>query len=418
MEMADKKLLEDIEKIQSLEIIPSILDLVCRTTGMRFAAVARVTEKQWIACVVKDDIEFGLKPGGELQIETTICNDIRASGEPVVIDHVSEDERFKNHHTPRIYGFQSYISMPIILKDGTFFGTLCAIDPLPAALSAMNAATMFALYADLISFHLHSQEQHTRQNQLLESTRFQLQQSLDNIRQYSHISRHTLQEPLRKLRLFSGMLEQDMGLPQDHKAVSVAGKINVLAAEFSAMISDLTDFSDFDRKTEEFQLVDLDTVLKAVLNRLRFKIAAKEAVVQLSALTILPAIPQQISQLFYHVLDNALTFTNPRVPVVVSVHGCEVPAGELAHYPHLTAKTGYYKVCIEDNGIGFDKMHSSQIFDLFARLNTKEQYAGIGMGLSQARKIMEHHNGLIIVDSEKDKGTRFCLIFPTTRTLV
>ncbi|WP_188954899.1 sensor histidine kinase [Filimonas zeae] len=414
MEMPDKKLLEDIQKIQSLEIIPSILDLVCRSTGMRFAAVARVTEKQWIACVVKDDIEFGLKAGGELQIETTICNDIRSTGEPVVIDHVREDERFKNHHTPRIYGFQSYISMPIILKDGTFFGTLCAIDPLPIPLSDMNAATMFALYADLISFHLYSQEQRAQQNQLLESTRFQLQQSQNNLRQYSHISRHTLQEPLRKLQLFSGMLEQDMNLPPNHKAVTIAGKINILAAEFSTMINDLTDFSDFEQKTDEFQLVDLDTVLKAVLNRLRFKIAAKEALVHRSTLTILPAIPQQISQLFYHVLDNALTFTNPLVPVEINVYGCDVTAEELAAYTHLTDKDNYYKVCIEDNGIGFDRGHSSQIFDLFARLNTKEQYAGIGMGLSQARKIIEHHNGFIIVDSETGKGTRFCLVFPKT----
>jgi hypothetical protein len=75
-----------------------------------------------------------LKPGGELKVETTICHEIQQSREPVVIDHVAEDDSWRHHPTPAMYGFQSYISMPIILADGSFFGTLCAIDPRPAHL--------------------------------------------------------------------------------------------------------------------------------------------------------------------------------------------------------------------------------------------------------------------------------------------
>ena len=101
-------------------------------TGMGFAAVARVTEDRWIACAVRDEIAFGLAPGGELKVATTICDEIRRSGEAVVIDHVAADQAFCGHPTPAMYGFQSYISMPILHKDGSFFGTLCAIDPKPA----------------------------------------------------------------------------------------------------------------------------------------------------------------------------------------------------------------------------------------------------------------------------------------------
>jgi len=63
---------QDIADVASIEAIPVMLDLVCRTTGMRFAAVARVTEERWIACSVRDDIKFGLKVGGELKVESTI----------------------------------------------------------------------------------------------------------------------------------------------------------------------------------------------------------------------------------------------------------------------------------------------------------------------------------------------------------
>ena len=144
----------DVDAVNNISIIPKLLEVICRTTGMGFAAVARVTDEKWVACSVRDEIKFGLEPGGELSLETTICHEIRQSGNAVIIDHVTEDEQFSCHHTPAMYGFQSYISMPIIRKDGTFFGTLCAIDPKPAKLNTPQVVGMFTLFADLIAFHL------------------------------------------------------------------------------------------------------------------------------------------------------------------------------------------------------------------------------------------------------------------------
>ena len=149
----------DVEAINRITVLPELLKVICRITGMGFAAVARVTENKWVACRVNDEISFGLKPGDELQLETTICNEIRQSRNPVVIDHVDNDKIFVNHPTPAMYGFQSYISIPIIRHDGTFFGTLCAIDPKPAKLNSPEIIGMFQLFADLISFHLDTVEQ-------------------------------------------------------------------------------------------------------------------------------------------------------------------------------------------------------------------------------------------------------------------
>jgi len=149
----------DIEAVGKIPVVDSILEVICHTTGMGFAAVARVTDQQWIACSVRDEINFGLVKGSELQLETTICHEIRQSGERVVIDHVSEDPKFFAHHTPAMYGFQSYISIPITRTDGTFFGTLCAIDPKPAKLNNPHIVGMFKLFSELISFHLNAIEQ-------------------------------------------------------------------------------------------------------------------------------------------------------------------------------------------------------------------------------------------------------------------
>jgi GAF domain-containing protein len=120
---------------------PEIIKLlrhVCETTGMGFAAVARVTEDRWIACQVEDRIDFNLSPGDELEISMTICDDIRRSGRMVVIDSVAENIEWQSHPIPAFYGFKSYASLPVYLPDGSFFGTLCAIDPEPRRVSASH----------------------------------------------------------------------------------------------------------------------------------------------------------------------------------------------------------------------------------------------------------------------------------------
>lgn len=127
--------------------VRAMLDQVCAVTAMGFAAVARVTDTRWVACQVLDKIEFGLHPGDELELKTTICDEIRLHGPAVVIDHVEADSNWRMHHTPVLYGFQSYISFPIVLADGSFFGTLCAIDPEPHKLDTPETVGLFERFA-------------------------------------------------------------------------------------------------------------------------------------------------------------------------------------------------------------------------------------------------------------------------------
>jgi hypothetical protein len=129
------------------DAIRTILTDVCTLTGMGFAAVARVTEDRWVAVQVLDKISFGLKPGDELEIKTTICDEIRQSGAHVVIDSVSGVQEWRTHHTPMLYGFESYASFPLRDGRGDFYGTLCAIDPEPRSLSGVATVATMAHYA-------------------------------------------------------------------------------------------------------------------------------------------------------------------------------------------------------------------------------------------------------------------------------
>ena len=104
--------------MQRISAVPAILQVLSETTGLRFAAVARVTETNWTACAVFDRIEFGLKVGGELDVTTTLCSEIHASHQPIIISQVSADPDYCHHHTPQIYGFESYISVPVLRANG------------------------------------------------------------------------------------------------------------------------------------------------------------------------------------------------------------------------------------------------------------------------------------------------------------
>jgi signal transduction histidine kinase len=185
----------DIESVQRIDAVPQILDIICKTTGMGFAAVARVTEDRWVCCAVRDDIQLGLLPGGELQLETTICHEIRQSHRAVVIDHVAEDAVFSGHHTAARYGFQSYISMPIFLADGTMFGTLCALDPRPARLNTPETISTFQLFAELIGTHLDAMDQYAATSTQLMDER----KSSEVREQFIAVLGHDLRNPLAAL---------------------------------------------------------------------------------------------------------------------------------------------------------------------------------------------------------------------------
>jgi GAF domain-containing protein len=125
----------------------AMLRKICDTTGMGFSAIAHVTEQRWIACLVEDRVDFGLDPGDELRIRETICDEIRDSGEAVVFDDASDDIKWSRHPVPVIYGFKSYCSFPVYLEDGSFFGTLCAIDPARRRVEDEAVVEMFSAFA-------------------------------------------------------------------------------------------------------------------------------------------------------------------------------------------------------------------------------------------------------------------------------
>ncbi len=382
---------------------------------MGFAAVARVTREKWIACGVRDEIQFGLTPGGELKLESTICNEIRDSLKPVIIDHVQEDPEFCNHHTPRQYGFQSYISIPIFLRhDGSFFGTLCAIDPRPAQLKNPRVIGMFNLFADLIAFHIAALQEIDKAQSLLRNSDMQLRGYQEEIRQYQHISNHNLQEPLRKLRLFGDILLSASARGDRDKVESSTLRINELARGFSTMIQQLTDFSSLSLRSAktDFEITDLNVIFADIVSRLSPSLKERKATIDCGILHTITAIPGQMSRLFYHLINNAIIYAKTDVAPFIKVYSHDLSPEAAGKYPFLLPGRRYCEICFIDNGIGIEAIQLKKIFDIFTHSSLKAAESGVGMGLAQCRKIVANHHGQITVHSEPGEGATFSVILP------
>jgi hypothetical protein len=119
-----EEIAEAVAAIGRIEAVPTLLAVLCEATGMRFAVVARVTDTTWTACAVQDDIHLGVKPGGELAVNTTLCFESSASRKPIVIEHASVDPCYHTHHVPKLYRIESFF-FRCRLSLGT--GTISAI---------------------------------------------------------------------------------------------------------------------------------------------------------------------------------------------------------------------------------------------------------------------------------------------------
>jgi signal transduction histidine kinase len=406
------KLYADFEAVNRIPVVQMMLEVICRTTGMGFAAVARVTEDRWLACCVRDEVNFGLVAGEELEIKTTICDEIRDSHKPVIIDHVAMDASYVNHHTPKLYGLQSYISFPIILKTGEFFGTLCAIDARPAHVSDPATTGTFTLFAELLSFHLGTMDLIERSKAALEESNRQLTYYQDESRQYRHISNHTLQEPLRKIRLFSDFLVTKTAIDDLDNAKQIALKINSFALDITKMIQDLADFSRLPTEGRDLEAVDLNKTLLYVCSQLDERLNAAQAVLENGFLPTIPAIPVQMAQLFYHLIGNAVQFSKAGVAPVIKIYSKNLDP-DLVVDPAL-AKAGlrFCEVVVEDNGIGIEQGQLEKIYDIFVRGTAERVSDGFGAGLAHCRKIVHNHGGTITARSILGEGSAFSIILP------
>jgi PAS domain S-box-containing protein len=226
------------------------------------------------------------------------------------------------------------------------------------------------------------------------------------LEQFAYIASHDLQEPLRKIQVFSGLVEKN--LDDKENALKFLEKINSSARRMSALIKDVLLYSTLSKSDELKVSVDLNKVLNDALEDFELLIEQRKAVVvKQTPLPVIIGIPIQLHQLFTNLLNNAINFSagNP----LIEISAVDAINQEIKNYG-LNSDKPHIKLTFKDHGIGFDPKYADDAFKLFKRLHETDK--GTGIGLSLCKRVVENHSGHISVTSQPQQGTTFYIILP------
>jgi two-component system CheB/CheR fusion protein len=236
-----------------------------------------------------------------------------------------------------------------------------------------------------------------------------LEVSNSDLQQFASVASHDLQEPLRKIHLYANLIHDRHGEHLDGAATYLY-KILQSSSRMKSIITNIMSYSKLSADNVEFQPTDINEMISALLEDLEISITEKCAEVHVGKFPVIETIPGQIRQVFQNIIGNALKFSRPDVPPVVSITATRVDRLSLNAAPHPDGN--YICITIKDNGIGFDQKFSENIFLLFQRLHSKDAYEGTGIGLAIAKKIVEKHRGLISASSKENQGSMFTIVLP------
>jgi signal transduction histidine kinase len=388
----------EVDTIRQIGAVPKILDVVGRMTGMGFVAIARVTSDRWICCAARDQINFGLQEGGELQVETTICNEIRQHGKTVVINDVQTDSVFCNHPTPAMYGFRSYISAPIILSNGMIWGTLCAIDPQPRDLSKPEILGSFQLLGELIAAQLEF-------NQRLQQSQADLRVSQADLlderktaelrEQFIGVLGHDLRNPLASVDAGMRYLLKNLST---EKAREIILTVQKSVLRMASLVDNIMDFAR-GRLGDGLTISrDAKQPLTPVLEHV---IAELESVWPDVAIEASIDIEEPVNcdrgkmgQLFSNLLGNAILYGDQGKPVRVSARTIN----------------GVLELAVTNYGAPISDKAMGNLFKPYTRGDRPSQQ-GLGLGLYIASQIAGAHGGTLKASSNAEE-TRFVFEMP------
>jgi len=237
-----------------------------------------------------------------------------------------------------------------------------------------------------------------------------LQSANEELQQFNYIASHDLQEPLRKIKIFSERIKMQDFDKLSSGSQGALDRITMSVDRMSNLLRDLLAFSSADRESL-FTRVNLNEIVTEIESDLEMLVAQKAAIVMKSDLPTIDAIPLQMRQLFYNLLNNAVKFATPERNPLVRIE-C-APLNQKKHQQwQLPANRAFVQLSVMDNGIGFEPEYADKIFELFKRLHNQQTYQGTGVGLALCKKVVENHQGRIWAESEYGRGAAFHVILP------
>jgi PAS domain S-box-containing protein len=277
------------------------------------------------------------------------------------------------------------------------------------ALELEDGTSLSIILTDLTA-QKRTQQQLENSNQELFRMNHALELSNHDLQQFASVASHDLQEPLRKIQMFSNLLVEKSGEALSPESQKYVDKIVDAATRMKTLIIDVLNYSKLSAHNTEFEDVDLNQIVEDLLEDFELIVEEKNATIDVGELPVIEGNKGQIRQVFQNIVSNALKFVKKDESPVISIRSKYV--GERSFDSAEQEDGPYCIISIKDSGIGFDEKYLEHIFALFERLHSKDSYEGTGIGLAITKKIMEKHHGLVSAKSYLGKGAEFLLLLP------
>lgn len=371
----------------------ALFELGCKRFDLEHGGIARINPETDLFEVetISGDHKH-LVPGKQYPLSETYCRLVTDDGETAsVTDPVSK--RFEGKLCYERFGVQAYLGTHIEV-DGDIDRTLFFVSSESRDHEFSDEERTFHhLMGQWVSYELERRQT----KEALEETVSKLERSNAELEQFAYAASHDLQEPLRMVSSYLQLLENRYADDLDGDAQEFIDFAVDGADRMREMIDALLTYSRLDRDGDDFEPVDCAVVLDEARDNLQIAIEESDAEITSDALPTVIGDEQQLVQLFQNLLDNAITYAGDEPPRI-----------------HIEAETsnGEVVLSVRDNGIGIDSEKLEEIFEVFNRLHTTDEYAGAGIGLALCQRIVEIHNGRMWVDSDPGEGSTFLFTIP------
>jgi signal transduction histidine kinase len=389
--------LQDVSKavgaIGRIDAVPTLLAVLREITGMRFAAVARVTENVWTVCAVQDGLQLGIEAGAPFVLRTNLAFQSQSTRAPIIVEQASTDPRYRTDAGSKAYPVESFISVPIFLPNARYFGNLWAFDPRPMSVSGPHVVSMFTRFAALIASQLEHHVEHEHEHRALLDER-----ATSELReQFIAILGHDLRNPLHAVYASSDKLQRKL---TDPDLLVLAARIKTSAKRMSALIDDILDFArgrlGAGIEVELTEVQDITTGLTTVVQELRDAQPGCQIISSIDVNRSVRCDLGRLQQVASNLLANALTHGRPDTPVIFTVQANETD---------LVLEVWNAGEPIPPESIG-------KIFAPFWRRSVSASRNGLGLGLHICSQIVRAHGGEISVSSTAAHGTLFTARLP------
>lgn len=401
----------------------------------RLAAIICNVPMALVSIVDKDRQWFKSKQGldaDETHRQHSFCSHaIVTPNEPFIVEDSRLDERFKNN--PLVTGAPNivfYAGIPLKTKSGFGLGSFCILDVVPRQLTAEQVEALQILSRQVmalldarkagVEMNLQRDVLELKNKNLdaivakrvaeVEQEKVKLEKSNKELEAFNYISSHDLQEPLRKIQTFTSLIQEREAGNLSEKGKELFSKIGKASSRMSHLITDLLAYSRTTNSKKIYAEIQLGKIVDEVKLDLYEEIAEKHATVTLNGDGVIKVINFQFRQVLYNLVSNSLKFSRPDVTPVINItyKAVEKKAFTGGEQKDITE----HHISVSDNGVGFDNKYGEKIFELFQRLQNKDAQIGTGIGLAIVKKIIDNHNGSIVVNSTPGEGTVFTIILP------